>query len=437
LVRLTLPTELYRGRHILSTVQNYSLSRAEHVLFVHAHPDDETIATGGTIATLVDRGAAVTVLTCTRGERGEVIPADIKALEGDGPALAEHRMRELSTAMAVLGVDDHRFLGSLEARQPGLEPRRYLDSGMAWGESGAEALDELDRESLAAAEFGEIAADVAAVIVSSGADAVVSYDSNGGYGHPDHIMAHLAALRAAEVMGVPFYSIVAAGEPPAAGDITVDVAAVLDRKAEALTAHRSQVTVDRDRFALSSGPYREIESRESFRRVTARPAGFDGWRQLRTTEKVVTGLLALVVGAAAGGICTVNHQLVLSLGPVRLPLGVVVSLAIVAALLIGSRVVFGSRIPTSLAAVGVLGSLAVLTLGGAGGSVLVPANGAGYTWTYGATIIVAVVLAWPRIARSTTRSVPLGAMRSTAQTPVQPAQDTIESAMESKGSSAQ
>jgi N-acetyl-1-D-myo-inositol-2-amino-2-deoxy-alpha-D-glucopyranoside deacetylase len=115
-----------------------------------------------------------------------------------------------------------------------------------------------------------------------------------------------------------------------------------------------------------------------------------------------------------------------------MPLGVVVSLAIVAALLIGSRVVFGSRIPTSLAAVGVLGSLAVLTLGGAGGSVLVPANGAGYAWTYGATIIVAVVLAWPRITRSTASS----PMRSTAEAPVQPTQDTIENAMESKGSPA-
>ncbi|MDQ1554871.1 MAG: N-acetyl-D-myo-inositol-2-amino-2-deoxy-alpha-D-glucopyranoside deacetylase [Microbacteriaceae bacterium] len=433
MVRLTLPTELYRGRHILSTVQqNHSLSRAEHVLFVHAHPDDETIATGGTIATLVDRGAVVTVLTCTRGERGEVIPVDIKVLEGDGPALAEHRTRELSTAMAVLGVDDHRFLGSPEARQPGLEPRRYLDSGMAWGESGAEALDELDRESLSAAEFGEVAADVAAVIASSGADAVVSYDSNGGYGHPDHILAHLAAVRAAEVMDVPFYSIVAVGDPLAPDDITVDVSAVLDRKTEALMAHRSQVTVDGDKFALSSGPYRSIETRESFRRMAAGPAGFDGWRQLRPTEKLVTSLLALGVGAAAGGICTVNHQLVLSLGAARMPLGVVVSLAIVAALLIGSRVVFGSRIPTSLAAVGVLGSLAVLTLGGAGGSVLVPANGAGYAWTYGATIIVAVVLAWPRITRSTASS----PMRSTAEAPVQPTQDTIENAMESKGSPA-
>jgi N-acetyl-1-D-myo-inositol-2-amino-2-deoxy-alpha-D-glucopyranoside deacetylase len=413
--------------------QNHSLSSAEHVLFVHAHPDDETIGTGGTIATLVDRGAGVTVLTCTRGERGDVIPADIKMLEGDGPALAEHRVKELANAMAILGVEDHRFLGSQDARQPGFEPRRYLDSGMAWGESGPEMLGELDPDSLAAAAFGEVAADVAAVIVSSGADAVVSYDPNGGYGHPDHILAREAALRAAEVMGVPFYSIVAPDDPLADNDLTVDVSGAFERKTEALKAHRSQLTVDGDRFALSSGPYLAIGASESFRRVTARPTGFGGWRQLRMTEKVVTSLLSLLVGVAAGGICTVNHQLVLSIGPVRFPIGVVVSLAIVAALLIGSRIVFESRIPASLAAVGVLGALATLTLGGAGGSVLVPANPAGYTWTYGATIVVAVVLAWPRLARSVPRR---GPVRSTPQPPVQPPQDTIESAMESKGSAA-
>jgi N-acetyl-1-D-myo-inositol-2-amino-2-deoxy-alpha-D-glucopyranoside deacetylase len=429
--------ELYRRRPILSTVQNHSLARAEHVLFVHAHPDDETIGTGGTIATLLDRGATVTVLTCTRGERGDVIPADIKTLEGNGPALAEHRIGELSAAMAILGVDDHRFLGSREARQPALEPRRYLDSGMAWGEFGPETLNELDPGSLAAADFGEVAADVAAVIVSSGADAVVSYDSNGGYGHPDHILAHQAALRAAEVMGVPFYSIVAPDDSLADDDLTIDVSAAFERKTEALMAHRSQLTVDGDRFALSSGPYHPIGSRESFRRMTARPAGFEGWRQLRIVEKVVTSLLALLVGAAAGGICTVNHQLVVSIGAARIPLGVIVSLAIVAALLIGARVVFGSRIPTTLAAIGVLGSLGILTLGGAGGSVLVPANGAGYTWTYGATIIVAIVLAWPRIARPPHRMANGGSISSTPQQPSQPAQDTIDSVLESKGTSAQ
>ena len=74
----------------------------ERVLFVHAHPADESIVTGGTIATLVDRRASVTVLTCTRGEGAE-----------------------LAAALAELGVTDHRWLGDSNARWAGREPRRY------------------------------------------------------------------------------------------------------------------------------------------------------------------------------------------------------------------------------------------------------------------------------------------------------------------------
>ena len=102
------------------------------MLFVHAHPDDETIVTGGTIALLAESGATVTVLTCTRGERGEVIPAPFKHLEGAGEQLAEFRAAELARALHVLGVTDHRFLGEDRARWGQAEPRRYTDSGMQW-----------------------------------------------------------------------------------------------------------------------------------------------------------------------------------------------------------------------------------------------------------------------------------------------------------------
>src|SRR5690606_31265526 len=108
----------------------------EHVVFVHAHPDDETISTGGTIASLVEAGVGVTVVTCTRGERGEVIPPELQHLEGDGPALAGVREGELAAAMAALGVTDHRYLGDSNARAAGLAPRRYADSGMVWGADG-------------------------------------------------------------------------------------------------------------------------------------------------------------------------------------------------------------------------------------------------------------------------------------------------------------
>src|SRR3712207_5287908 len=109
----------------------------ERVLFVHAHPDDESISTGGTIATLVDRGAAVTVLTCTRGERGEVIPPELAHFEGS-PDLVPIREEELRKALRELGVVDGRFLGAPNARRPGLPERSYLDSGMRWGADGPE-----------------------------------------------------------------------------------------------------------------------------------------------------------------------------------------------------------------------------------------------------------------------------------------------------------
>ena len=117
----------------------------ERVLFVHAHPDDETITTGATIATLVENGAAVTVLTLTRGERGEVIPVDLASLEGDLEALAAVREAELAQALSHLGVRDHRFLGNPDARWAGRTARRYVDSGMRWGARGAQASASLTR----------------------------------------------------------------------------------------------------------------------------------------------------------------------------------------------------------------------------------------------------------------------------------------------------
>src|SRR5690554_6189782 len=227
---------------------------SRHVLFVHAHPDDETISTGGTIATLVDAGVEVTVVTCTRGERGEVIPAGLAHLEGNGPELAEHREGELAEAMRILGVEDHRYLGDPSARLADLPPRRYLDSGMVWDDAGRpQPVPDLDSKSLCSAPLEEVAADIAAVIAAVQPDAVVSYDADGGYGHPDHIRAHMATRRAADVMAVPFFAV----QPPAAAAAPesrkIDVSAVLERKVLAMQAHGTQITVTDDHFALSSG----------------------------------------------------------------------------------------------------------------------------------------------------------------------------------------
>ncbi|CAN5350762.1 hypothetical protein BH09ACT1_BH09ACT1_27110 [soil metagenome] len=374
-------------------------STTDRVLFVHAHPDDETITTGGTIATLLDRGAEVTVLTCTRGERGEVIPPELHDLEGDFTALARHRTDELAAAMAALGVTDHRMLGEPGARLTGIEPRRYTDSGMRWGEAGAEALEQTDDGSLTSAPFGEVAADIASVIEAIRPTAVVSYDSNGGYGHPDHVRAAEAAKRAAEVMGVPFFEVDA--EPSATSDLSVDVTAALPRKTAALRAHRTQVTVGDGTFALSSGPARPIAAVESFSRVhhgvpMPEPVA---WKDQGLGLHVFAAIVAGVLGLALGAIVTVNHQFTLSVLTIALPLGIIVSLLLVAALILGLRLVFGGRLIAFVAALGVVVSIAVLSLSGGGGSVLVPANAAGYLLTYGPVVIAVLLLGWPSSVR--------------------------------------
>ncbi|PRY69418.1 N-acetyl-1-D-myo-inositol-2-amino-2-deoxy-alpha-D-glucopyranoside deacetylase [Glaciihabitans tibetensis] len=373
------------------------MSVQERVLFVHAHPDDETIASGGTIATLVDSGAVVTVVTCTRGERGEVIPASLQHLLTSEDALAEHRERELAAALAILGVTDHRYLGEGSARWVGRDARRYRDSGMEWGESGAQALPDLDPDSLVAADFGEVASDVAAVVADVRPDVIVSYNDFGGYGHPDHIRAARAARRAAEVYNVPYFAI----EPrdsAAASTLDINVAGVLDRKRSAMAAHATQIAVDGDSFALSNGVSQPIDSIERFRRVRREyPAGRAPFVDQSLPVKVVSALVGLIVGVAVGAMLTVAHQASFVVGTVTVPYGLIIGVIIFACLLAGLRLIFGTRLIAATCALGILLAVGTLSLRSGGGSVLVPATAAGYIWTAAPTVIALVVLGWPQL----------------------------------------
>ena len=369
----------------------------ERVLFVHAHPDDETLATGATIATLVDSGAHVTVLTCTRGELGEVIPEELRELGGE--ALGAYRLGELRAALAVLGVTDHRMLGDRSARWEGREPRQYLDSGMRWGADGAEPLESTDGRSLSAAEAGEVAADIAAVILAVDPDVVVSYAADGGYGHPDHVRAHEATRTAAEVLGVPFY--VVDSEGARRGPVVVDPAPVIDRKRRALEAYATQVTVTGDEYSLSSGGAKPIGAPESFTRLrTAEPS----FKDYGLVARIVTLLIAGVLGLFAGALLTASHQAAVDVAGVPVPWGLIVGILIITALFIGLRIVFETRAVALAAGVGFLGASALLALQSAGGSVLVPDNPVGYLWTFGPVLIGAIVLAWPKLARPIPRA---------------------------------
>jgi N-acetyl-1-D-myo-inositol-2-amino-2-deoxy-alpha-D-glucopyranoside deacetylase len=221
------------------------MSSARRLLLVHAHPDDESIGTGATMARYAAEGAHVTLVTCTRGELGEVIPPSLAYLaDGDGARLGEYRIGELSAACAELGVTDHRFLGGAG---------RWRDSGMM----GTDGND--DPRCFWQADVDEAAAALLDVIREVRPQVLVTYDANGFYGHPDHIQAHRVALRAFDRASTEragpcglakFYATAA----PDSAQVTteIDATAYLGPKLAAMRAHATQITVDAPFFALSN-----------------------------------------------------------------------------------------------------------------------------------------------------------------------------------------
>ena len=245
------------------------------VLFVHAHPDDETLSSGGLILWLVARGVRVELLTATRGERGEVVPALREAVGDDPDALTGIRLRELENAVRTLGVGEARYLGEPPARAPGLPSRRYTDSGMRWvTPTFAGPVDDVPPSALTRAPDSEVVADVLAFIRHSVPDLVVSYDDRGGYGHPDHRRIRAAALTASRAAGVPFAELVPAdttddgvGAAAAPGLTVVDAADRFGAIQDALRAHATQLTVDGDHVVHSGGQREPIVTAYAVRLV--------------------------------------------------------------------------------------------------------------------------------------------------------------------------
>jgi N-acetyl-1-D-myo-inositol-2-amino-2-deoxy-alpha-D-glucopyranoside deacetylase len=172
----------------------------QRALFVHAHPDDETINNGATMAMYVAEGRGVTVVTCTAGEMGEVLVPELGhlAYDKDG-GLGGRRKQEIAAAMARLGVTDQRWLG---------EFGRFHDSGMAWHEDGhAVAADVVPDNAFWNADLTEAADELVRVIRELQPQVLVTYNEFGGYGHPDHIQAHRVAMYAALLAAAPTYKL--------------------------------------------------------------------------------------------------------------------------------------------------------------------------------------------------------------------------------------
>jgi N-acetyl-1-D-myo-inositol-2-amino-2-deoxy-alpha-D-glucopyranoside deacetylase len=269
------------------------------LLLVHAHPDDECIVTGTTMARYAAEGAHVTLLTCTLGEEGEILVPELAQLEAaQADQLGGYRIGELADAMRHLGVTDHRFLGG---------PGRFRDSGMM-GTSANHHPRAFWRADSDPAVFDEAVAHAVAVVREVRPQVVVTYDDNGDYGHPDHIMAHRVATAAVERAGDPafapeagppwsvskfywtatpkselrkgFEALSSLDENPfGVADVddlpfgveddvvttVVDGTGFGERKLAALAAHRTQITVDGPFFALSNMLGREALSMEHFR----------------------------------------------------------------------------------------------------------------------------------------------------------------------------
>ena len=262
------------------------------LLLVHAHPDDETINNGATMAMYAALGAQVTLVTCTRGEEGEVLVEEHshKAASHDD-LLGDHRVIELADAMKALGVADHRFLG-----EPNI---KYRDSGMM----GTEPNDRPDN--FWKADCDAATEQLVKVIDEVKPHVLITYDEFGGYGHPDHIQAHRVAMAAADrsdwqiekiywnvtprsvmqqgidamkAAGTDFMGVDSADDLPFAKDDSfvtahIDGNEYVEAKMAAMRAHATQISVDGPFFALSNNLGLQVWGNEYYTLVKGEKSG--------------------------------------------------------------------------------------------------------------------------------------------------------------------
>ena len=181
----------------------------------HAHPDDEAMSTGGSMARAHAEGHRVVLVVATGGEHGEV-PDDLEA----GETLAERRRAETQRSAAVLGVDRLVWLD-------------YHDSGMTGWEANQDA------RSFWLADLDEAAGRLADVLRAEQADVLTIYDWHGNYGHPDHIKVHQVGSRAEQLV---------AGELPALRVFQATMNRDEIRRQVAMAAEAGEVFVSQDEF---------------------------------------------------------------------------------------------------------------------------------------------------------------------------------------------
>ena len=273
------------------------------LLLVHAHPDDETINNGATMAMYAAAGYNVTLVTCTRGEEGEILVPELAHLSADKEdGLAAIREVELANAMKALGVKDHRFLGA--------PAHRYRDSGMMGTEPNNRA------DVFWQADLDSAAGELVKIIYEVKPQVLVTYDDFGGYGHPDHIQAHRVAMRAAELaqpvwniqkiywntmpksviqkgidamkaqgsdfMGVDNADDLPFAKPDEVVTTHIDGNAFVEQKMKAMASHPTQIALDGPFFALSNNIGLNVWGNEYYTLVKGAKAGdltSEGWER--------------------------------------------------------------------------------------------------------------------------------------------------------------
>jgi N-acetyl-1-D-myo-inositol-2-amino-2-deoxy-alpha-D-glucopyranoside deacetylase len=263
---------------------------SRRILFVHAHPDDETVSGGATMAHYAAQGTHVTLVTCTLGEEGEIHVPELAALAAsEADQLGGYRLVELERACAAMGISDHRFLGGAG---------RYRDSGMMGTPSNTHP------RAFWQADLDEAAGHLVDVMREMRPQVLVTYDPNGGYGHPDHINAHRVSMRAVELAGAhgvapakvywtaiprsvmqqglerfaesgnnPFEGVTNVDEIPLAVPderiaARIDAQEFADAKMAAVRAHATQIPPDSWLFTLAEGIGKEYLGIEYFELVS-------------------------------------------------------------------------------------------------------------------------------------------------------------------------
>ena len=272
---------------------------SRRLLAVHAHPDDESITMAGTLAGAAASGVAVTLVTATLGEQGEIIGDELAGLAADrADQLGGYRYTELRAACAALGITDHRMLGGIGA---------FRDSGMAGTPSAAHPRA-FSRAARGGPEHARAVGSLIEIIEQTRPQVLLTYDADGGYGHPDHVAAHQVCMSARSAASWPVPRVLGVVRPAAAARaaldalsipvpyrrvaaddlgflieddavaVTVPVAAWAPARRAALAAHATQVQLFDGGFALSNGHGQPLADSEHFRLLAGDPvpAGPDG-----------------------------------------------------------------------------------------------------------------------------------------------------------------